>query len=196
MRGDKTSKNKSDKDTLPDKNPDFEFVEEKLNICKCLNKDKEYLPKGTIKDRSIENDQARINKFTSFYEKDQWDIHELRTLSWGGIPRKFRARTWKVQFEYIPCFPHIEKSTLESKRKEYRQFREKLYDGENFDTLINEDYIKMSDQITKDIKRTLADTDLFKNDKIQMLCIRLLVIWHVRHINTYTYMCGLSILQY
>ena len=144
------------------------------------NRNVNYLPLGTVKGLSIDQDQVRIKNFENFFNEEVWDLNQLRTISWGGIPKSYRAKSWKIQFEYLPMFSHLEENTLKSKRKEYENFRKKLWGGEGYNDLLDDNYFKMKDQIVKDIKRTQADSALFKHVKVQQMMIRLLLVWHVR----------------
>jgi hypothetical protein len=146
-----------------------------------INRQSNYIPKGTIKSQSIEEDTHRKSRFKDFFEnEEEWETDKLRELCWGGCPKRYRAKSWKVLFEYIPGLPYHEETALKSQRVQYKGFMDGLWgptpEGPSKiddQVLLDENYTITKDQILKDIKRTFAETELFTNCKVQNIMIRL-----------------------
>ena len=124
----------------------------------------------------------KINKICS---QDFIVIDELRNICWNGIPFEdslIRAECWKILLGLYPLKKELKLSTIQRKKDEYDDMC-KVYSNAlaNPDSVMNEEELKTYKQIQKDIPRTMPESSLFQNEKVQFMLTRILYIWSLRH---------------
>ncbi|TDH66216.1 hypothetical protein CCR75_005439 [Bremia lactucae] len=121
----------------------------------------------------------RYRQFERLMEKDVIDLDQLRKLSWGGIPTKYRPTAWRLLLGYMPSKKDRCDAMLKRKRQEYVELLQQYYYIPDTDRGSREQTTLR--QILVDIPRTNADVRLFQNERIHQSMERVLYIWAIRH---------------
>lgn len=142
-----------------------------------MNRDEEYVVKGTIPNLSAENDQFLQEEFKRIFEDKIINVKELRKCAWNGVPSKYRALTFRILTGYISNVQDRHTEELKTKRSEYQNLKNQNYDNVDSD---DEDEIKALKVIGHDVKRTYADTEIFCHPVVSKMLTRLLFIFNNR----------------
>ena len=126
-----------------------------------------------------------IKKINQICSQDFILIEELRNICWNGIPTEeslLRAECWKILLGLYPLKKELKLSTIQRKKDEYIDMCSVYSNAlSNPDEVMNEEELKTYRQIQKDIPRTMPESSLFQNDKVQFMLTRVLYIWSLRH---------------
>ena len=126
-----------------------------------------------------------MKKINTICSQDFIVIDDLRNICWNGIPFEdslIRAECWKILLGLYPLKKELKLSTIQRKKDEYDDMC-KVYSNalSNPDSIMNEEELKTYKQIQKDIPRTMPESSLFQNEKVQFMLTRILYIWSLRH---------------
>ena len=180
-----------------EKNIFTEVLENKSSKYKSLNNSKTDNNKEDTKEnnnnKSKEDEEVKIppkilrtmKKINKICSQDFIVIDELRNICWNGIPFEdslIRAECWKILLGLYPLKKELKLSTIQRKKDEYDDMC-KVYSNAlaNPDSVMNEEELKTYKQIQKDIPRTMPESSLFQNEKVQFMLTRILYIWSLRH---------------
>jgi len=180
-----------------EKNIFTEVLENKSSKNESSNKSKMDNHKETTKEnnnnKNTENEEIKISpkimrtmkKINKICSQDFIVIDELRNICWNGIPFEdtlIRAECWKILLGLYPLKKELKLSTIQRKKDEYDDMC-KVYSNalSNPDSVMNEEELKTYKQIQKDIPRTMPESSLFQNEKVQFMLTRILYIWSLRH---------------
>ena len=126
-----------------------------------------------------------IKKINQICSQDFILIEELRNVCWNGIPTDeslIRAECWKILLGLYPLKKELKQSSFQRKKDEYIDMCEVYKNAlSNPDEVMNDEELKTYRQIQKDIPRTMPESSLFQNDKVQFMLTRVLYIWSLRH---------------
>ena len=126
-----------------------------------------------------------IKKIKQICSQDFILIEELRNICWNGIPieeSSLRAECWKILLGLYPLKKELKQSSIKRKIDEYKDMCNVYSNAlKNPDEVMNEEELKTYRQILKDIPRTMPESSLFQNDKVQFMLTRILYIWSLRH---------------
>lgn len=100
-----------------------------------------------------------------------------------------RCLTWKLLLDYLPNDEEIQAETLQRKREEYYEMAEHYFGIISYDKVeelfknreMSQYEQKTIKQIRIDVYRTQPDVKLFSTPQIQMMMIRILFSWTMRH---------------
>ena len=179
------------------KNIFTEVLEDKSQKNSDLNKLKSDIKNEDIKDNktdlNTENEEKKISpknlkiikKINKICSQDFIIIDDLRNICWNGIPFEdnlIRAECWKILLGLYPLKKELKLSSLQRKRDEYIDMCNVYSNAlSNPDSVMNEEELKTYKQIQKDIPRTMPESSLFQNEKVQFMLTRILYIWSLRH---------------
>ena len=179
------------------KNIFTEVLEDKSQKNSDLNKLKNDIKNEDIKDNktdlNTENEEKKIfsknlkiiKKINKICSQDFIIIDDLRNICWNGIPFEdnlIRAECWKILLGLYPLKKELKLSSLQRKRDEYIDMCNVYSNAlSNPDSVMNEEELKTYKQIQKDIPRTMPESSLFQNEKVQFMLTRILYIWSLRH---------------
>jgi len=179
------------------KNIFTEVLEDKSQKNSDLNKLKNDIKNEDIKDNktdlNTENEEKKISpknlkiikKINKICSQDFIIIDDLRNICWNGIPFEdnlIRAECWKILLGLYPLKKELKLSSLQRKRDEYIDMCNVYSNAlSNPDSVMNEEELKTYKQIQKDIPRTMPESSLFQNEKVQFMLTRILYIWSLRH---------------
>ena len=180
-----------------EKNIFTEVLENKSSKKESSNKSKTDNQKETSKEnnnnKNTESEEIKISpkilrtmkKINKICSQDFIVIDELRNICWNGIPFEdslIRAECWKILLGLYPLKKELKLSTIQRKKDEYDDMC-KVYSNAlaNPDSVMNEEELKTYKQIQKDIPRTMPESSLFQNEKVQFMLTRILYIWSLRH---------------
>ncbi|KAJ6246783.1 tbc1 domain family member 22a [Anaeramoeba flamelloides] len=164
MEKTKSKPNKKNNQTKKTKKKEKEKEKEKEQI-----KEKEKIKKTTT---------SREKRFLKVLDQEIIEIENLRSLSWSGIPKRLRSLTWKILLGYLPVNKSRRATTLERKRKEYREAISKLIHEKIQRNKFEKNTLH---QLELDLPRTCSDSKLIQNPKINNIFKQVLYIWSVRH---------------
>jgi hypothetical protein len=126
-----------------------------------------------------------IKKINQICSQDFILIEKLRNVCWNGIPTDeslIRAECWKILLGLYPLKKELKQSSFQRKKDEYIDMCEVYKNAlSNPDEVMNDEELKTYRQIQKDIPRTMPESSLFQNDKVQFMLTRVLYIWSLRH---------------
>ena len=126
-----------------------------------------------------------IKKITQICSQDFILIEELRNICWNGIPIEeslIRAECWKILLGLYPLKKELKLSTIQRKKDEYLDMCNVYSNAlSNPEEVMNEEELKTYRQIQKDIPRTMPESSLFQNERVQFMLTRVLYIWSLRH---------------
>lgn len=106
------------------------------------------------------------------------NLKELRKLSWNGIPRKYRAISWKLMLGYIPTNKLRQASCIRRRRENYWKGIQQHYHVDSMKTFHDRTIL---DQVLKDVPRTAPQLGLFSNERILASMERILFLWATRN---------------
>ena len=91
---------------------------------------------------------------------------KFSSVSWKGVPSDVRPQVWRILLGYVPKHSSRRQSTIESKRRRYRDLVELYYDNKkDEDRSYIENQIKH--QIRLDVPRTSPSLKIFQIDNIK-----------------------------
>ena len=129
--------------------------------------------------------QKTIKKIKEICSQDFISIEELRNICWKGIPFEdplIRAECWKILLGLYPLKKELKISIIQRKKEEYIDMCNVYSNAlSNPEEVMNEEELKIYRQIQKDNPRTMPESSLFQNNKIQFMLTRVLYIWSLRH---------------
>jgi hypothetical protein len=145
---------------------------------------KEIIPEN--EEKAISQKSLKIiNKIKKLCSQDFIIIEDLRNICWNGIPFEdslIRAECWKILLGLYPLKKELKQSIIQRKKDEYVDMCNVYSNAlSNPDSVMNEEELKTYRQIQKDIPRTMPESPLFQNDKVQFMLTRILYIWSLRH---------------
>ncbi|WPK26046.1 hypothetical protein PUMCH_003391 [Australozyma saopauloensis] len=151
---------------------------------------------------------TKLTKFQNILLKNDGtiDLHELRKLSWNGVPAELRASVWQLLVGYLPANKSRQASNLMRKRSEYAEGLKNVStqilfkddnvisstanssaasvpggrDSNNRDNSVNKDKA-LYHQIKIDVKRTNPSMPLYSLAATQQSLKKILYLWAVRH---------------
>jgi hypothetical protein len=178
-------------EVIEDKSKTNQKDKQENNINQINNNDKKEDQKEKNNDKKdIEKkiSQKNIRTFKKINEicsQDFISIEELRNICWKGIPSEdplIRAECWKILLGLYPLKKELKKSIIQRKKDEYIDMCNVYSNAlSNPEEVMNEEELKIYRQIQKDIPRTMPDSSLFQQEKIQFMLTRVLYIWSLRH---------------
>lgn len=138
--------------------------------------------------------EKRIKKFDDMLsqQKQFVDLDKLRELSWLGIPSNtphYRCQIWKLLLDYLPTDQEMQRETIGRKRGEYKDMVMHYFEKVQYLSVAEVKSVgemsayekKSMKQIQIDVYRTQPDLKLFSTSYIQVMMIRILFIWSMRH---------------
>ncbi|TNV87202.1 hypothetical protein FGO68_gene13070 [Halteria grandinella] len=136
--------------------------------------------------------ERRVKKFDRVLQSKVVDLDQLRSLAWSGVPPHqagYRCKTWKLLLDYLPNDQEILAETLSRKREEYTDMVEHYFGGISYDNQqdlfkkreMSPYEVKSIKQIRIDVYRTQPEVKLFSTQPIQIMMIRILFTWTMRH---------------
>ena len=180
-----------------EKNIFIEVLDDKSKKNTDINKSKSNSQNEKINDNKVdtnkENDEIKIppkhlktiEKLNKICSQDFILIDALRNICWNGIPfedSKIRAECWKYLLGLYPLKKELKLSTIQRKKDEYIDMCNVYSNAlKNPDSVMNEEELKIYRQILKDIPRTMPESSLLQNEKVQKMLERILYIWSLRH---------------
>ena len=138
------------------------------------------------KDKIISPKRLKIiKKLKKICSQDFISIEELRNQCWKGIPieeSEVRAECWKILLGLYPLKKELKVSTNQRKKEEYLDMCNVYSNAlKNPEEVMNEEELKIYRQIQKDIPRTMPESTLFQNERVQFMLTRILYVWSLRH---------------
>ena len=134
------------------------------------------------------SDSSSLPPPTKSYKETQFDtmldagiipLRDLRKLAWNGIPPHHRPIVWKILLGYLPANVSRHTTTLQRRRREYKDAIKQHYDIPD-DSRTNSEQETLR-QVLVDVPRTAPEVPLFHNDRVRRCLSRLLYIWAMRH---------------
>ena len=170
----------------PKKNQNNDSQNNNNNIDNSKNNNTENPQENTNTDKVVSQKYSKtIKKIKQICSQDFISIEELRNICWNGIPTDeslIRAECWKILLGLYPLKKELKQSSFQRKKDEYIDMCNVYLNAlSNPDDVMNEEELKTYRQIQKDIPRTMPESSLFQNDKVQFMLTRLLYIWSLRH---------------
>lgn len=118
-------------------------------------------------------------QFESMLASPIMPLREVRKLAWNGIPTHHRPVIWKILLGYLPSNASRHATTLQRRRREYKDAIKQHYDIPD-DSRTNSEQETLR-QVLVDVPRTAPEVPLFHNDRVRRCLSRLLYIWAMRH---------------
>ena len=148
-------------------------------------KDEKKEEKNNEEKKISQKNQKIIKKIKEICSQDFISIEELRNICWKGIPFEdplIRAECWKILLGLYPLKKELKISIIQRKKDEYIDMCNVYSNAlSNPEEVMNEEELKIYRQIQKDNPRTMPESSLFQNSKIQFMLTRVLYIWSLRH---------------
>lgn len=119
------------------------------------------------------SDQSRCAKFDRVLDQSPVNMTELESLSWAGVPQKYRTKVWKMLCGYLPAGKS--EQVIQRKREEYAGYLSQYFDNKED---IHKDTFR---QISIDVPRMSPLVSLFQQKCVQEMVERILYIWSIRH---------------
>ena len=161
-------------EVIEDKSQNNQKEKEENNINQIIiNKEENKEQKEQTQEKNNEEkkisqkNQKTVKKIKEICSQDFISIEELRNICWKGIPSEdplIRAECWKILLGLYPLKKNVYSNALS-----------------NPEEVMNEEELKIYRQIQKDNPRTMPESSLFQNSKIQFMLTRVLYIWSLRH---------------
>ena len=144
-------------------------------------KDEKKEEKNNEEKKISQKNQKIIKKIKEICSQDFISIEELRNICWKGIPFEdplIRAECWKILLGLYPLKKELKISIIQRKKDEYIDMCNVYSNAlSNPEEVMNEEELKIYRQIQKDNPRTMPESSLFQNSKIQFMLTRVLYIW-------------------
>ena len=141
--------------------------------------------KNNEENKISQKNQKTVKKIKEICSQDFISIEELRNICWKGIPSEdplIRAECWKILLGLYPLKKELKRSIIQRKKDEYLDMCNVYSNAlSNPEEVMNEEELKIYRQIQKDNPRTMPESSLFQNNKIQFMLTRVLYIWSLRH---------------
>jgi len=118
-------------------------------------------------------------QFETMLSSSLLPLRDLRKLAWNGIPPHHRPLVWKILLGYLPANAARRPTTLQRRRREYKDAIKQHYDIPD-DSRTNAEQETLR-QVLVDVPRTAPEVPLFHNDRVRRCLSRLLYIWAMRH---------------
>lgn len=129
-----------------------------------------------------ESENLRCSKKEKQYEcllsDSVIDMDRIRSISWSGIPDKYRSTVWRLFLDYEPVNSSIRSAALAHKRNDYFDCLEKVF-SESQKYLWTSAQKLTEAQILRDLPRT--HSTILRNERVQTLFEHVLFVWSVRH---------------
>jgi hypothetical protein len=122
--------------------------------------------------------ESRHNRFSELLSAAVVDLDRIREISWAGIPTAFRATVWRLFLDYEPINAAIRSATLQHKRSDYFDCLDRVFSDAQRHLWTNSQR-QTESQIMRDLPRT--HIPLLRNERVQLLFLRVLFVWSVRH---------------
>lgn len=122
--------------------------------------------------------EKREQQFQILLSQQIIDLNRIRSMSWAGVPDKFRNEVWRLFLDYQPINSTLKESTLRHKRNDYFDCLERVYSEPQRQFWTNAQHQTVG-QILKDLPRTKLA--LRRNSRVMLLFERVLFVWAVRH---------------
>ena len=106
------------------------------------------------------------------------DLEKIRSVSWAGVPDKFRATVWRLFLDYEPVNSTIRESTLQHKRTDYFDCVDRVFSQPQRHLWTNSQK-QTESQILRDLPRT--SNALLRTERVMLIFTRILFTWSVRH---------------
>ena len=100
----------------------------------------------------------------------------LRALSWKGVPPRYRAVIWRYLTYYTA--PTADEGDKDQQKKVVYKGWVAAY--VKTDGLLEEEE-ELRHQVTIDVKRMQPGVPLYRNARVQEVCVRVLFLWGIRH---------------
>ena len=146
---------------------------------------KEQTQEKNNEEKISQKNQKTVKKIKEICSQDFISIEELRNICWKGIPSEdplIRAECWKILLGLYPLKKELKISIIQRKKDEYLDMCNVYSNAlSNPEEVMNEEELKIYRQIQKDNPRTMPESSLFQNNKIQFMLTRVLYIWSLRH---------------
>ena len=178
-------------EVIEDKSQNNQKNKEENNNNHINNKEQNEDKKETNEEKNNEKkeisqkNQKIIKKIKEICSQDFISIEELRNICWQGIPSEdplIRAECWKILLGLYPLKKELKISIIQRKKDEYVDMCNVYSNAlSNPEEVMNEEELKIYRQIQKDNPRTMPESSLFQNTKIQFMLTRVLYIWSLRH---------------
>ena len=158
-----------------------------ININKEQKEENKEIPqdKNNEENKISQKNKKTMKKIKEICSQDFISIEELRNICWKGIPSEdplVRAECWKILLGLYPLKKELKISIIQRKKDEYIDMCNVYSNAlSNPEEVMNEEELKIYRQIQKDNPRTMPESSLFQNSKIQYMLTRVLYIWSLRH---------------
>lgn len=120
----------------------------------------------------------REQLFLSLISAPVVDLEKIRSVSWAGVPNKFRATVWRLFLDYEPVNSTIRESTLQHKRNDYFDCVDRVFSQPQRHLWTNSQK-QTESQILRDLPRT--SNALLRTERVMLIFTRILFVWSVRH---------------
>ncbi|KAK8838694.1 hypothetical protein M9Y10_032733 [Tritrichomonas musculus] len=120
----------------------------------------------------------REQLFLSLITAPVVDLEKIRSVSWAGVPDKFRATVWRLFLDYEPVNSTIRESTLQHKRTDYFDCVDRVFSQPQRHLWTNSQK-QTESQILRDLPRT--SNALLRTERVMLIFTRILFTWSVRH---------------
>jgi hypothetical protein len=91
----------------------------KLNVNNFFNQTEDYVP---VKKPETGGETRSEKDYLLLFDEPIIDLEKVKNMAWHGIPRAFRAKTWKLLLKYLPQNKSNQEASLKRKREEYYEF--------------------------------------------------------------------------
>lgn len=118
---------------------------------------------------------ARFDGILKPSSSQQINLHDLRKLSWNGVPTIHRPIVWKLLIGYLPSNLKRQQVLLQRKRQEYRDGIKHVFSKQHTRD------VPTWHQIEIDIPRTNPHIPLYQFTSVQDSLQRILYLWAIRH---------------
>ena len=166
-------------EVIEDKSQNNQKNKEENNNNHINNKEQNEDKKETNEEKNNEKkeisqkNQKIIKKIKEICSQDFISIEELRNICWQGIPSEdplIRAECWKILLGLYPLKKELKISIIQRKKDEYVDMCNVYSNAlSNPEEVMNEEELKIYRQIQKDNPRTMPESSLFQNTKIQFM---------------------------
>ncbi|KAL7527211.1 hypothetical protein ACHAXR_001850, partial [Thalassiosira sp. AJA248-18] len=159
-----------------------------LHSAKATSTTKTQLPNPSTDSKPENSNPPATSTPPKSYKETQFEVmldstiiplRDLRKLAWNGIPPHHRPVIWKILLGYLPANASRHTTTLQRRRREYKDAIKQHYDiPDDSRTNCEQETLR---QVLVDVPRTAPEVPLFHNDRVRRCLSRLLYIWAMRH---------------